>query len=129
MYLSEFSDVRYNADLNIVFVKWKKFCRGDNYRAPLLCALDIMRAHEGCQYVADTKDGFENDPADTKWLFDVFLPEAAQTTCKMIFFIIDAGNALKEELEGQSAELGKMFAVHYCFSLDEVGLILKKHRE
>ena len=129
MYLSEFSDVHYNADLNIVFVKWKKFCRGDDYRNPLLCALDIMKTHDGCNYVADTRDGFGNDPADTRWLLDIFLPQAALTTCKKIFFIINEDNTLKEELEGQSAELGKMFSVHYCFSLDEVASILKEHRE
>ena len=29
MYQSEFSDVSYLEDLNIVFVKWKKLCRQD----------------------------------------------------------------------------------------------------
>jgi len=35
MYQSEFSDVTYLEDLNVVFVKWKKFCRLDDYRKPL----------------------------------------------------------------------------------------------
>jgi len=104
---------------------WKKFCCGDDYRKPLLCALDIMRTHEGCQYVADTRQGFENDPADTAWVFDYFLPQAAQTDCKAIVFIIDHNNALKEELEGQATELRKHFAVHYCFGLDEAAAFLR----
>ena len=125
MYKSEFSEVTYLEDLNVVFVKWKKFCCQDNYRKPLLYALDIMRNHVDCHYVADTRNGFENEPADTQWIFDYFLPQAALTTCKVIFFIIDNDNKLKEELEGQAAELKKCFDVHYCFGIDEIKSILK----
>ena len=66
MYKSEFSEVTYLEDLNVVFVKWKKFCCQDNYRKPLLYALDIMRNHVDCHYVADTRNGFENEPDDTQ---------------------------------------------------------------
>lgn len=128
MYVSEFSDVTYLEDLNVVFVKWKKFCRQDDYRNPLLYAFDIMRNHNDCHYVADTRDGFENEQSDTQWLFDVFFPETACTTCKAFFFIIDDDDKLKEELEGQSVELRKMFGVHYCFELDEVKSILNNYR-
>ena len=125
MYKSEFSDVSYLGDLNVVFIEWKKFCRQDDYRNPLLYALDIMRKHKGCHYVADTRDGFENEPADTQWVFDVFLTQAALTTCKAIFFIIDNDTKLKEELEGQSVELRKQFDVHYCFGIDDVKNIIE----
>jgi len=121
--------VTYLEDLNVVFVKWKKFCRQEDYRKPLLYAIEIMENHIGCQYVADTRDGFENEEADTQWVFDVFLPRTAQTTCKAIFFIIDNDNLLKEELEGQSVELMKQFDVHYCFGLDDVkGIIEATYR-
>ncbi len=128
MYQSEFCDVTYLEELNVTFVKWKKFCRLDDYRNPLLCALELMRSHDGCNYVADTRDGFENEPEDTQWLFDVFLPQTALTTCKAFFFIIDHDNSLKEELEGQSVELKKLFDVHYCFGLDEVNAVLERYR-
>ena len=125
MFQSEFCDVVYNEELNVVFVKWKKFCCNENYRKPLLYALEIMKNHNNCQYVADTRDGFENDPVDTQWLFDEWLPQVSMTSCKNIFFIIDNNNKLKEELEGQSIELKKQFNVYYCFSLDEIKNILK----
>ena len=126
MYRSEFSDVTYLDDLNVVFVKWKKFCRQDDYRNPLLFALDVMRSHNNCHYVADTRNGFENEDSDTQWLFDVFLPLTKTTTCRAFFFIIDNDNKLKEELEGQAVELKKSFDVHYCFGLDEVEAILSQ---
>lgn len=124
MYQSEFCDVTYLEDLNVVFVKWKKFCREDDYRNPLRYALEVMKNHSHCHYVADTRDGFENEKADTTWLFEVFLPQVALTTCQAFFFIINYDNTLKEELEGQAAELKKIFDVHYCFGLDEVKQIL-----
>jgi hypothetical protein len=126
MYRSEFCDVDYNKEMNIVLVTWKKFCRQNDYRTPLLHALEIMTENDGCQYVADTRHGFENEKADTQWIFDVFLPQAAKTTCKAIFFIISKDNRLKEELEGQSTELGKLFNVYYCFGLDDVSLLIDK---
>ena len=125
MYRSEFGDVTYLEGLNVVFVKWKRFCRGDDYRKPLIYAIEVMRNHIDCHYVADTRDGFENEEDDTCWVFDVFLPQTALTTCKAIFFIIDNDNKLKEELEGQSVELSKQFDVHYCFGLDDVKEILE----
>ena len=128
MYLSEFCDATYLEDLNVIFVKWKKFCSQDDYRNPLLYALDIMKSNNGGHYVADARDGFENEQADTQWLVDVFLPQTALTTCKAFFFIIDNDNKLKEELEGQSVELRKLFDVHYCFGLDEVKSILNQYR-
>ena len=65
MYRSEFGDVDYLADLNVVFVKWKKFCCGDDYRNILLYAIEVMKNITGCHYVADTRDGFENEEAET----------------------------------------------------------------
>jgi len=126
MYKSDFCDVDYNEELNIVFVKWKKFCNQDNYRKPLLVALDIMKNNNNCNYVADTIEGFENEKADTEWLFNEYLPKVKLTSCKKIFFIINKDNRLKEELEGQAVELKKLFDVIYCFGLDEVRTILVK---
>lgn len=124
MFQSEFCDVSYLPELNAAFVQWKKFCRDKDYRAPLLYAVEIMKAHDGCRYVADTRTGFENEEADTQWVFNEFIPLAASAGCKYIFFIINPDNRLKEELEGQSAELKKHFEVIVCHGLEEVGEIL-----
>lgn len=129
MYSSEYSDVSYLEDLNVAYVTWKKFCCRDDYRKPLLCALDIMRNHHNCHYAADTRNGFENEAEDTQWLFDFFLPQTALTTCRAFFFIIDKDNNLKDELEGQAAELKKFFDVHYCFGLDEIKTILNQYEK
>lgn len=119
VYWSEFAEVRYDALCNAAFVKWKKFCCNEDYRKPLREAVRMMSEHEGCNYIADTRSGFEDEPQDTKWVFNTFAPEAHKAGCKHIIFIIDADNTLKDELEGQSAELKKYFTVKAVFSIEE----------
>jgi len=120
VYHSEFCDVTYDRRHNVAFVTWKKFCSGEQYRAPLRCALDIIAAHEGCDYAADTRSGFENAPEDTEWVAQVFMPTAAEKGCKCIWFIIDKDNSLKEELEGQQSDSEDIMAFRYVYSLDEL---------
>ncbi len=126
MYESEFCNVKYLEDMHAVLVTWKKFCSGDDYRKPLLFAIKTMTDHPGCSFIADTTDGFEDDPEDTQWLLDVFIPLARQTQCKRVFFIIDRDNSLKNELETQAGELKNYFEVEVCFDLEEVRESLKK---
>lgn len=128
MFQSAFCQAEYLADLNVAMVTWKGFCRGEDYRKPLLYALEIMKNHPGCNFVADTRDGFEDDPADTQWIFDEFIPRARETDCSHFFFIIDRDQRLKKELEAQTGELKNYFTVVPCFDLGEVGEILKKVR-
>ena len=119
MYLSEYCDVNYNETYNIVFVKWKKFCCMEDYRKPLIFALDIIKQYK-CDYVADTRDGFENIPEDTKWVADYFMPKAAEYGCRCIYFIIDENNTLKDELEGQAKDSQELVQFKYIYDIDEV---------
>ncbi len=119
MYLSEYCDVNYNETYNIVFVKWKKFCCMEDYRKPLKFALDIIKQYK-CDYVADTRDGFENIPEDTKWVADYFMPKAAEYGCRCIYFIIDENNILKDELEGQQKDSQSLMQFKYIYDIDEV---------
>ena len=118
-YYSEFCDVEYVPEHNTVLVVWKRFCCGEDYRKPLRKALDIISRYR-CSYTADTRSGFEDEPEDTKWVADHFMPEAAKNGCGCIYFIIDEENSLKEELEGQQADSEDIIAFRYIRSIDEV---------
>ena len=72
-------------------------------RGPLLAALQVIREHK-CDCVADTRNGFADNPEDTKWVADYFMPTASEYGCRTIFFIIDKANSLKDELERQANE-------------------------
>ena len=120
MYKSEFCEVSYEEKHNIVLVKWKKFCCNEDYRKPLEYALDIIKQNENCDYVADTRNGFENIPEDTRWVAEYFMPTAVSYGCKYIYFIIDENNTLKEELEGQESDSSDKINFRYIYSLEEL---------
>ena len=120
IYLSEYCDVFYVKEKNVVLVHWKKYCELDQYRAPLENALKVIREHPGCNYVADTRDGFEDNPLDTKWVAEYFMPKAKEYGCRTIYFIIDTDNSLKEELEGQEKDSADLLEFRYVFSLEEI---------
>lgn len=120
MYVSEYCEVRYEDKYNVVFVKWKKFCCMQDYREPLEYALNIIKQHENCNYVADTRDGFENILEDTNWVAEYFIPKAVEYGCSCIYFIIDKDNSLKEELEGQESDSADKVEFRYIYSLDEI---------
>ena len=124
MYLSEYCDVKYEENLNVVFVKWKKFCCYDDYRKPLEYALEIIKRYN-CDYVADTRDGFENIEDDTKWIADYFIPQAVLNRCKCIYFIIDKNNSLKDELKGQESASSDLIKFKYIYELEEIQNINK----
>ncbi len=120
MYQSEFCNVSYNEQYNVVFVEWKKFCCFDDYRKPLEYALSIIKEHKGCNYVADTRNGFENIKEDTNWVADYFMPKATEFGCKEIIFIIDKNNTLKDELEGQANDSKDILKFRYIYDLNEL---------
>ena len=111
--------ISYDENYNVVFVKWKKFCCKDDYRKPLEYALEVIKKYK-CNYVADTRDGFEDNPLDTKWVADYFMPKAAEYGCKCIYFIIDDNNSLKEELEGQEKDSENLIKFRYIYDIKEI---------
>ena len=71
--------------------------------------------------------GIDINPAAINFTFPVFLKPSDYK--EKLDIIIDKDNSLKEGLEGQAAELKKIFDVYYCFGLDEVKALLDTHRK
>lgn len=120
IYLSDTCDVYYLNGKNVVLVHWKKYCELEEYRTPLEHALRVISEHTGCDYVADTRDGFEDNPLDTNWVAEYFMPKAREYGCKTIYFIIDKDNSLREELEGQEKDTSSLLEFKYVYGLDEI---------
>ncbi|MCR5616105.1 MAG: hypothetical protein K6F45_08080 [Saccharofermentans sp.] len=104
----------------LVLVHWKKNCELEEYRTLLEHALRVIKDHEGCNYVADTRDGFEDNPLDTKWVAEYFMPKAKEYGCKIIYFIIDKDNSLKDELEGQEKDSSSLLKFSYIYGLNDI---------
>ena len=120
IYESKYADVYYVSNKNVVLVKWKSYCELDEYRKPLLLALDVIKNNKNCNYCADTRNGFLDNPLDTIWVKDYFMVKAKEYGCKIIYFIIDKNNSLKEELEGQENNSSDLLEFKYIFDIEEI---------
>lgn len=122
---SEFSNVRYIEENNIVFLTWKKFCCYDNYRNPTLFALELLKRYPHSNFVVDARNGFEDDKADVEWGFSVLLPAMSKTDCKYVVFIMNNFNEIEEEMDMWTKEFMKYFTVKKVGSYPEALQVIK----
>ena len=109
---SEFSNVKYMQEDNIVFFTWKKYCCYDNYRTPTIFALELLKKYPNSNFVVDARNGFEDEKEDAAWGFSVLLPAMSNTDCKNVVFIMNEVNEIEEEMDMWTKEFMKYFTVH-----------------
>ena len=119
IYESEYADVIYYSDKKVVLVIWNKYCELKTYRTILINALETIKEYK-CNYVADTRNGFVDNPLDTIWVKEYFMVKAKEYGCKIIYFIIDKNNSLKEELEGQEKDSNSILEFKYIYDINEI---------
>ncbi|SHO47677.1 putative quinol monooxygenase [Anaerocolumna xylanovorans] len=108
---TEVCNVRYIEEDNVVLLTWKRFACGDDYRRPTTFAWELLKEKAGSRFVVDARNGFEDEKEDAEWGFSVLLPGMAQTTCKMVCFIMNEVNEIEEEMDMWTKEFGRYFAV------------------
>ncbi len=108
---SEFSNVKYMKQDNIVFLTWKKFCCYDDYRNPATFALELLKKYPNSNFVVDARNGFEDEKEDTEWGITVLLPAMSKTGCKNVVFIMNEKNEIEEEMDMWTTEFIKYFTV------------------
>lgn len=111
MYCSEFCMVDYLEHQNAVFLAWKQFCCGENYRRPVRCALELCQEYGAQSFVIDARNGFEDEKEDVRWGFEEFLPKLAETACRNVIFIVKESSGIEEEMDLWTAEFSKYFSV------------------
>jgi len=117
MFESNFCKISYLSDKEAVFCKWKKFCKGKDYREPLEYGLKLLNQHKATIWITDTTNGFENDEADSKWLIEEFIPQTINSSCKNIIFIMRDDSPLRDEIYTQKEALSQYFDVKIVESL------------
>lgn len=124
---SEFSNVKYLSEDNIVFLTWKKFCCYDDYRKPATFALELLKKYPNSNFVVDARNGFEDVKEDAEWGFTVLIPAMSNTACKNIVFIMNEVSEIEEEMDMWTKEFMKYFTVNRvkCYE-DAVKLISNK---
>jgi quinol monooxygenase YgiN len=108
---TEFCNVKYLEKDKVVFLTWKKFASGEDYRRPATFAWELLKEFEGSKLIVDARNGFEDAAEDAEWGFSVLLPGMAQTTCKIVCFIMNEVNDIEEEMDMWTKEFGKYFTV------------------
>ncbi|OOM80155.1 hypothetical protein [Clostridium sp. BL-8] len=108
---SEFCNVKFIDKDKVVLLTWKKFACGDDYRRPTSFACELLKENIASNFVVDARNGFEDDNADVEWGFSILLPSMAQTTCKIVCFLMNKVIDIDEEMDMWTKEFGKYFAV------------------
>ena len=120
MFESDYAEIKYIAKDNVVFHTWKKEAHYENYRAPVMTSLSLLRIHKGSYFVVDARNGFEDVKEDLEWGFDYFLPGLKKTGCKIWGFILPETSAIEGEIDLWTNEIEKHFLVIRTESYDEI---------
>ena len=120
MFESEFCKVEYLQNINAVLCTWKKYCEFNDYREPLQYGLKLINQNNATTWITDTSNGFESTPEDNEWLATKFSPQAINSTCEKVVFIIKNDSPLKNEIELQEQLLKQFFEVELAEELSNV---------
>ena len=123
---SEYCNVKYIKEDNLVLLAWKKACSFENYRSPSLFMLWLLQEHPGCSYVVDARHGFEDEKEDVVWAFTHLIPLMAATGCKDIIFIMNPQSNIEGEMDMWGNEFRKYFRVRRVSSYPEAVSCLKQ---
>ncbi len=116
--------VYYRPELKAVYLKWKKFSCGDEYRKPCEYLLDLMKKYQCKNVFVNAINGFEDTKEDVAWAFEYFIPSLAKTSCKKLVFLMGEGNTLDHEIDMFTKEFMKYFQVERCHNLEEAASYL-----
>lgn len=124
-YNSEHCIVYYRPEIKAVYLKWKKFSCGEQYRKPCEYLLELLHKYQCENFVVNAVNGFEDTKEDVEWAFEYFIPSLARTSCKTMAFIMGADNSLDHEIDMFTKEFMKHFKVERCHSIEEAAQICR----
>ena len=120
MFETEFCKIEYLQNMDAVLCSWKKYCSSDDYREPLKYGLKLIHENNATAWITDTTNGFESMEKDNQWLATEFSPQAINSTCKTIAFIIKENSPLRNEIELHSQILKQFFEVRLVERLEDI---------
>ena len=120
MFETPFCKIEYLPDLNAVLCSWKAYCEGDDYRAPLVYGLQLIHEKSAATWITDTSKGFQSRDEDNVWLATEFTPQAIESSCQNIVFIISDDSPLQDEIALHSQILEHAFNVRSVTCLQEI---------
>ncbi len=113
IYNTQYCQLQHLKAQNAILCQWKQFCKGNDYRNPLIFATQEIEKHQITTWITDTTNGFESEEADTKWLLEEFVPSMINSSIKKVMFLIANDSPLMDEIKEQKIALSKFFEVEY----------------
>jgi len=120
MFETQFCKIEYLQDADAVLCSWKKYCSLDDYREPLKYGLKLIHENNATTWITDTTNGFESIREDNQWLATEFSPQAINSPCKTIVFIIEEKSPLRNEIELHAQILKEFFEVKLVERLEDI---------
>jgi hypothetical protein len=81
-----FLTIHWDDDAGVIWAEWKDSVGGEPMQRGLFAGLDLILQKKAHKWLADTRRLGAMDPADVKWVNDVWLPRAvAGGVCWMAF--------------------------------------------
>ncbi len=120
MFESKFCKVEYLQNINAVLCTWKKYCEFKDYREPLQYGLKLINQNSATTWITDTSNGFESKSEDNQWLASEFSPQAKNSTCRKVVFIIKNNSPLKNEIKLHAQLLKQFFEVDLVEKLEYI---------
>lgn len=108
---SQYGKVEYIEEDHTILLTWKEKCSFANYRNTTLAALSGLQAYDQSNLLIDARNGFEDEPEDVQWGFQMLLPAMAKTACRAVVLIMQIENDIEGEMDMWSKEFAKYFKV------------------
>ncbi len=118
-YDSEFCNVKYIDNENVVLLTWKKVCRDEDYKKPALFALNLLKNCPDSDLFIDARNGFECESSDANWSVTNLVPQLAETECLTIIFIVKSLTEKMENLDEWTKVFEKFFKVARATSFQD----------
>lgn len=81
--------------LRSVVITWRGFNEGQEFRAPMERALEILRENKASRWLADLRDAKVNTEDDQQWLHSDLIPRAMHAGCRFTAFVVPKSTIAK----------------------------------
>lgn len=81
--------------LRSVVITWRGFNEGQEFRAPMERALEVLRANRASRWLADLRDAKVNTAEDQQWLQSDLIPRAMQAGNRFTAFVVPKSTIAK----------------------------------
>lgn len=126
---SEFAEIAFCKEDNVLVLSWKKYCCGDTYRDILTEMLNQLKTHTGSSLIVDFRNGFEELQSDLDWVYDEFIPLLSRTAeCDAIAFIVNKEDDRINDLNIWCMVLEEYFCVEKFSEYNEAVDFVRKAR-